>query len=307
MACSYADLLLFPLAGIVRWVAGTGRRVRRRPVGLGLGLVEAAPDELDEDVLQRWLGLAKRDDVRSEAAQRSDDRTERRVVGQGQVDDDRLARLAGALVRGRGGGAQDAGQTSERSRATVEPVELEPKDGLALDAPLELGRAAEGKDPTVVDDRDPIAQLIGLGHVVGRQEDRPAGHGGLPGEDQLADRAGGTDIQAERRLVEKEDPRVVEQAAGEVHLLALAGREGADSLEPLLVEADRVDKLVDPLPAFLRRQAVELAEHPELLADGQDAVTRLLAAGDHVHDPADLLGVALDVEAEDTGGPRRRQ
>ena len=104
MACSYADFLLFPLAGIAGRVAATGCRARRRPVGLGLGLVEAAPDELDEDVLQRWLGLAQRDDVRSEAAQRSDDRTERRVVGQGQVDDDRLARLAGALVRGRDGG-----------------------------------------------------------------------------------------------------------------------------------------------------------------------------------------------------------
>ena len=78
----------------------------------------------------------------------------------------------------------------------------------------------------MVDDGDPLAQLVGLGHVVGRQQDRPAGHGRLPREDQLADLAGGGDVEAERRLVEEQDPRVVEQAAREVHLLALAGATG---------------------------------------------------------------------------------
>ena len=57
----------------------------------------------------------------------------------------------------------------------------------------------------------------------------------------------------------------------------------------LLLQPDRLDQLVDALPAVARGQAVELAEHPELLADGQDPVARLLAARDHVHDPADLL------------------
>ena len=60
-------------------------------------------------------------------------------------------------------------------------------------------------------------------------------------------------------------------------------------------------------PALAGRQAVELAEHPELLADGQDAVAGLLAAGDHVHDPPDLLRLALDVEPEDAGGAGARE
>jgi hypothetical protein len=94
---------------------------------------------------------------------------------------------------------------------------------------------------------------------------------------------------------------------GRSHLLALAGREGADPLRLLLVEPDRLDQLVDRAPAVLRGQPVELAEHPELLADGQDPVARLLAARDHVHDPADLLGLVLNVEAEDLRGPLRRQ
>ncbi len=119
----------------------------------------------------------------------------------------------------------------------------------------------------------------------------------------VEDRAGGADVQAEGRLVEEEDPGVVEQAAGEVHLLALAGREGAHPLEALLAEADRLDQLVDAGPALPDAEPVELAEHPELLAHGQDAVAGLLAAGDHVHDPPDLLRLALHVEAEDAGRP----
>ncbi len=91
----------------------------------------------------------------------------------------------------------------------------------------------------MVDDGDALAQLVGLGHVVGRQQHRPAGDGRLPGDDQLADRSGGGDVEAERRLVEEQDPRVVEQAAREVHLLALAGGQRADPLLALLAAARR--------------------------------------------------------------------
>ena len=91
----------------------------------------------------------------------------------------------------------------------------------------------------MVDDGDPLAELVGLGHVVGREQDGPPGDRGLPGGDQLAHGAGGGDVEAERRLVEEQDPRIVEQAAREVHLLALAGREGADALLGLLRRSRR--------------------------------------------------------------------
>ena len=101
----------------------------------------------------------------------------------------------------------------------------------------------------MVDDREPVAQLVGFGHVMRREEDRPTRHRRLPGLDQLTDRARGRNVETERRLVEEEDPGIVEQAAGEVHLLALAGRQGAHPLLPLLVETHGVDQLVDPIPA----------------------------------------------------------
>ena len=60
-------------------------------------------------------------------------------------------------------------------------------------------------------------------------------------------------------------------------------------------------------PALLAAQAVELAEHPELLADREDPVARLLPARDHVHDPADALRLGRHVEAEDARAALARQ
>ena len=54
-------------------------------------------------------------------------------------------------------------------------------------------------------------------------------------------------------------------AAGEVQLLALAGGQRPDLLVPLLGQAGDLDELVDARQPS-RWEAVELAEHPELLA-----------------------------------------
>ena len=294
------------------------RSVGRRPAGAvvagavgavaaaGVLVPEAASHELDEDILEARLGLLEGQDLRTEAAERPDHGAQGGVVGEDQVDGHGLP-IDRAAIAGRVGRRHDTGQRVQGGRAALQSIELEAEDRLALDALLELIRAADRQDLAVVDDRDALAQLIGLGHVVGGQEDRSAGDGGLPGDHELADLAGGGDIEPERRLVEEQDPRVVEQATGDVHLLALPGRERADPLQALVAHADRLDELVDAAPAFLPRQAVELAEHPELLADREDAVARLLAAGDHVHDPADLLLVAGHVEAEDPGRAFARQ
>ena len=141
-------------------------------------IVEAATHELDEHVLERGLGLAERDGCGAQAAERADDAAERGVLREHEVD----ARWSGgrrSVGLGRGRAADTTpGQRGEARRAAVEPVELEPEDRLALDAPLELGGRADGEDPAAVDDGDPLAQLVGLGHVVRRQQDRPTGDRG---------------------------------------------------------------------------------------------------------------------------------
>src|SRR6185503_2751685 len=148
---------------------------------------------------------------------------------------------------------------------------------LALHATSELLRRAERQDPAAVDDRDPVAQLLGFHHVMRREEQRSPGSLGLPGERVLAKVACGGDVEAQRRLIEEEDPRIVEEAASEVQLLALAGRQCADLLVLLLDQPGDLDELVDAAPAVAIGETVELAEHPELFAKRQQPVPRLLA------------------------------
>ncbi len=172
---------------------------------------------------------------------------------------------------------------------------------------LSSAGAAEREDPAAVDDRDPVAELVGLGHVVRRQEDRATGNCRTPRPHVLADLARGPDIQPEGRLVEEQDPRVVEKAARQVQLLALARGERGDPVPTQVGDPDQLGQLVDAAPALPAPEPVELAEHPELLADREDPVAGLLAAGDHVHDPADPRRLADDVEPGDPGAPRGRE
>ena len=61
--------------------ARPGRAVGRRGA---VGVVEAAADELDEDVLEARLGLRSDDDPRAQAGQRPDDPAERRRSPRGR-------------------------------------------------------------------------------------------------------------------------------------------------------------------------------------------------------------------------------
>src|SRR3972149_537838 len=72
----------------------------------------------------------------------------------------------------------------------------------------------------------PLAPLARPGHVVRRQQDRPPGPRRLPLANERPDHACRAHVEAERRLVQEEDPRGVEEAPGQVHLLPLAGRQG---------------------------------------------------------------------------------
>ena len=96
--------------------------------------------------------------------------------------------MAGAVVGHRRRGGDDARKSAQGGNAAVQPVQLDPEHALALDALLQLVGCSEGQDAAVVDDRDPIAELVRLLHVVGREENRPTRHGGFPGDDELPHR-----------------------------------------------------------------------------------------------------------------------
>ena len=84
----------------------------------------------------------------------------------------------------------------------------------------------ERDDLAVGEERHARAQLVGLVHVVRREEDRRAAVG--EPLDGLAQVARGLRVQAARRLVHEQHARAVEQRAREQQALAHAGRERLD-------------------------------------------------------------------------------
>ena len=120
------------------------------------------------------------------------------------------------------------------------------------DARLQLLRRALGDDPAVGDHGDPVAQRVGLEHVVRGQQHRLAG----AGEPAIvrAQLARAHRVDADRRLVEEDHRRVVEQAAGDVQPLAHAARVALDALVLAARQADQLEQLVDPPPLVAGRR-----------------------------------------------------
>src|SRR3972149_3821237 len=56
-------------------------------------------------------------------------------------------------------------------------------------AARDLGRRPDREDAAAIDDRHALAQLVRLGHVVRRQQDRPPGHRRLPLANERPDHA----------------------------------------------------------------------------------------------------------------------
>ena len=89
-----------------------------------------------------------------------------------------------------------------------------------------VAEAAIEEDRAVINDNDPLAQLLDVGHVMaGEQDRRLLLRIVLPQE--LADDLLRNDVQADGRLVQKEDFRLVQQRRDQLHLRALAQRKFA--------------------------------------------------------------------------------
>ena len=110
---------------------------------------------------------------------------------------------------------------------------------------LQLGRAARGDEPAVEDEGEAVA-LLGLVHVVRRDED---GHAALGRElvDEVPEEAPALRVDAAGRLVEEEELRLVEERRGERDALALAGREVLRELAEERLEAKARGELADTL------------------------------------------------------------
>ena len=117
-------------------------------------------------------------------------------------------------------------------------------------------------------------------------------------------------VEAVRRLVEQQQPRVVDERLGELHPLLHAGRVAADRPVALLVQPDVAEDLGGPLAGGRPRQAGHQGQVRDEV--GRRRVGRQAVVLRHVADElADVGALRPDVEVEDrrarrTSGRRAR-
>ncbi len=126
-------------------------------------------------------------------------------------------------------------------------LRLQPRDGAIVD------------DAPLIDHHDPLAQAFDVAHVVRRQD-----HGGLVGLVQLLDEAAdallGQDVEPDGRLVQIENPRLIQHRRGEIAAHALAEAELTHRCVDKEVESEHVNE-----PTHVPR--VQLVGHPVHLFD----------------------------------------
>ena len=170
--------------------------------------------------------------------------------------------------------------------------------GGPADRRLQLVRRALGDLAAVVDDRDPVGELVGLVEVLGGEQHRaPVGHETPDGVPHLA---AGARVEAGGRLVEEDQRWPGDQAGGQVEPAAHAAGERRDRLGRGLGE---VELLEQRRGGRARRPAVdvlETGEEQEVLGRGQVLVDGGVLPG-HAEQLADDVGLPAYVVTEDLG------
>ncbi len=133
----------------------------------------------------------------------------------------------------------------------------------------ELGRGALGQE-VAVEDADPVAEPLGLVEVVGAHQDRPARV--AEAGDDLADGLRGLGVEPAGRLVEVDDPRLVEQRPGDGDPLSHPLREAADPPVGGIGQAHDLEVSLDRRPQGGIGQAVQAPVVGQVLAGGQPVV-----------------------------------
>jgi hypothetical protein len=163
---------------------------------------------------------------------------------------------------------------------------------------LELVGGAFADQPAVVDDGDPVGQPVGLLQVLGGEQHRGAAL------DQVADQppevAAAGRVQAGGRLVQQQHPGTAGQGGGQIQPPAHPARVGPDLPVGRLRQADAGQHLAGPLVRLAAGQAIEAADHLDVLPAAEDLIDGGGLAGQP--DPGAHPGrVGADVDAGDAG------
>jgi hypothetical protein len=162
------------------------------------------------------------------------------------------------------------------------------------------GRPVQGHDRALVHDRDAVAEPFGLVEVMGGEH---GGHAGGPAQatDQVQQLVANAGVQAHRRLVEEQHPRLGDQGPGDLQPSPLAAAEAVHRPADHLGQAEGAGQLGGPAGRGQRRDSPQPSVQVQVAAAGQRPVQDGFLE-DHAADRAGGERVAGHVE---TGQPRR--
>ena len=232
----------------------------------------------------------------------SRERSDRTVPSLGQLQGERIAVTCA--------GVEEAGRAIEATQIG------EPQDDVAArDEPLELLRGAFDDQPAVVEQRDPVGEVVGLLQVLRGEEDGDAA--GHEVTDDLPHAAAAARIEAGGRLVEEDDARPADQRHRQVEPAPHAAGVRHGQLPGGVDQVELIEQLRDPPAA---RRAVEVAQvghQGQVFLAGEQPVHRGELAGDADRVPdrvrlprhvvagdADLAAVGADQRRHDVYGGR---
>jgi len=149
--------------------------------------------------------------------------------------------------------------------------------GAGADRGLELAGGAFGDEAAVVDDGDPVGELVGLLQVLGGQQHRGAAGGQRA--NQFPDLVAAAGVQPGGGLVQEQQLGDHDDAGGDVQAAAHAPRVGVHQPPGRLGQAEGVQQLTGPRPGLAPREAQQPAQQHQVFPAGQILVDRGVLAG----------------------------
>ena len=152
----------------------------------------------------------------------------------------------------------------------------------------ELARRALGDDPPAVHDHEPVAELLGLVHVVRREHERDALL--LQPVEPLPQHVPGLRVEAGGRLVEQQHLGLVDQRPGDREPALHPARERIDARVAPVGELHELEQLLGPAPDLRARQ-VEVAPVDHEVVPHRELGVEVVLLRHHAEPAADLRAV----------------
>src|SRR5256712_9205125 len=182
--------------------------------------------------------------------------------------------------------------------------DLEMYDLLRADSPLQSRGSVHGDDATVVDDRDAVAELVCLLHVMRREQDRPALCLELAGP--VAQVARSLGVEPDCRLVEYHERRIGQERPRQRETLPHAGGVPLHIIVGAVGELHGGQYVRDARLRLTRRHVVQRREVFEVLAASELPVEAPFS-GEHRAEPcAHFARPREGIDAEDADRAARR-